>query len=101
MFWLPPGRFSTTTGWDQTFCRPCATARAMVSGEPPGVRGTMMRIGRSGKVCAPANEEIRARQPAHSNFFMRTLLGPHPEFTDPCIISPWGEEMTRDYCLCP
>src|SRR5712691_7545522 len=78
MFWLPPVRFSTTSGWDQTACNPCDSTRAMVSGEPPGGSGTMMRIGRSGKVCAPANEQIRARQPAHSNFFMRALLGPHP-----------------------
>src|SRR5437867_5000 len=60
MFWLPPGRFSTTTGWDQMFCRPSATARAMVSGEPPGVKGTMIRIGRSGKPCAAAIDAATA-----------------------------------------
>src|SRR5437879_11360762 len=54
MFWLPPGRFSTTTGWDQMFCSPAAIERAMVSGEPPDVNGTMIRIGRSGKPCAAA-----------------------------------------------
>src|SRR5437016_7973717 len=42
------------------FCRPSATARAMVSGEPPGVKGTMIRIGRSGKPCAAAIDAVTA-----------------------------------------
>src|SRR3989449_5032485 len=60
MFWLPPGRFSTTTGCGQTFCSPAAIERAMVSGEPPGVSGTMIRIGRSGKPCAAAIDAVTA-----------------------------------------
>src|ERR1700752_2466239 len=57
MFWLPPGRFSTTTGCGQTLCSPAAIERAMVSGEPPGVSGTMIRIARSGKPCAQARQD--------------------------------------------
>ena len=36
---------------------PARCARAMVSGEPPGVSGTMILTGRSGKPCAAANAE--------------------------------------------
>ena len=67
MFWLPPVRFSTTTGWLQTPRQPWATARAMVSGEPPGVSGTMILTGRSGKPCASANAENSASSPASSH----------------------------------
>src|SRR2546425_7847912 len=76
MFWLPPGRFSTTTGWDQMFCRPCATARAMVSGEPPGVSGTMIRIGRSGKPCAAAIDAATAS--AAQTIDRANTIGPLP-----------------------
>src|SRR5687768_12717213 len=63
MFWLPPVRFSTTAGWLQAPCRPWAMARAMVSGEPPGVSGTMILTGRSGNACASASELNRIRNP--------------------------------------
>src|SRR4051812_5013892 len=62
MFWLPPGRFSTTTGWLQTPWSPCDRIRASVSGEPPGVNGTTMRTGRSGKLCAAAIESCASRK---------------------------------------
>jgi hypothetical protein len=68
MFWLPPGRFSTTTGCGHTPCSPWAMARAMVSGEPPGVSGTMIRTGRSGYACAPAAVQAKARIAARSSF---------------------------------
>src|SRR5687767_3700550 len=68
MFWLPPGRFSTTTGCGH--CNPALSARAMVSGEPPGVSGTMMRTGLSGKPCAWATVETRAARPAASHLLM-------------------------------
>src|SRR6185295_9064829 len=54
MFWLPPVRFSTTTGCDHAAGSAWASVRASVSGEPPGGSGTMIRIGRSGKLCAAA-----------------------------------------------
>src|SRR5262245_14984087 len=66
MFWLPPVRFSTTTGWFQAPCRPWASARAMVSGDPPGVSGTMIRIGRSGKPCARPSDVNMIRNPVTS-----------------------------------
>ena len=74
MFWLPPGRFSTTTGCVQTPCSPAAMARAMVSGEPPGVSGTMIRTGRSGKPWADASAEKSAINPASSHL----ILNPPP-----------------------
>src|SRR5688572_3450972 len=70
MFWLPPVRFSTTTGCGQTPCRPCASVRAMVSGEPPGGSGTMIRTGRSGKPWASASVEISATNPASSHLIL-------------------------------
>src|SRR5712691_7282527 len=76
MFWLPPGRFSTTTGWAQTFCRPSATARAMVSGEPPGGNGTMIRTGRSGKPCAAAIDAVTAS--AAQTIHRANTVGPLP-----------------------
>src|SRR5438046_4574156 len=76
MFWLPPGRFSTTTGWDQMPCRPSATARAMVSGDPPGVSGTMIRIARSGKPCAAAIDAATAS--AAQTIDRANTIGPLP-----------------------
>src|SRR3954462_15178293 len=65
MFWLPPVRFSTTTGWLHTEPKPCAMLRAMVSGEPPGVSGTMIFTGRSGNPWArPTDEKRNRRRPA-------------------------------------
>src|SRR5258708_7193707 len=60
MFWLPPVLFSTTTGWFQLVCRLCASARAMVSGDPPGGSGTTMRTARSGNPWADATNEKSA-----------------------------------------
>src|SRR6185312_2634403 len=73
MFWLPPGRFSTTTGCGQTPCRPCAIARAIVSGEPPGVSGTMMRTGRSGKPCPQAKSGAKAKAQTDSHLVIGIL----------------------------
>src|SRR5687768_13009551 len=70
MFWLPPVRFSTTAGCVQTPCKPWASARAMVSGEPPGVSGTMILTGRSGKLCAAAIVEKSATNPASNHLVM-------------------------------
>src|SRR6185295_4102075 len=74
MFWLPPVRFSTTTGWVQTPDSPWAMARAIVSGEPPGVSGTMILTGRSGKPCAAANAENSAARAASSHRFMLSSM---------------------------
>src|SRR6185503_2306336 len=74
MFWLPPGRFSTTTGCGQTPCNPWAMARAMVSGEPPGVRGTMIRTARSGKLWAKLQTEKIASSPASRNLITPPIL---------------------------
>ena len=49
-----PGRFSITTGLLQSSASLAATTRAVVSIEPPGAVGTMMRTARSGKPCARA-----------------------------------------------
>src|SRR5436853_6182065 len=76
MFWLPPGRFSTTTGCGQTLCSPAAIERAMVSGEPPGVSGTMIRIGRSGKPCAAAIDAATAS--AAQTIDRANTIGPLP-----------------------
>src|SRR5882762_4210901 len=68
MFWLPPGLFSTTTGCDQVPCRSWAMARAIVSGEPPGVSGTMMRTGRSGNWASAASGRTAISAPASQRF---------------------------------
>src|SRR5215471_19916381 len=57
--WLPmlpdaPGRFSTTTGWPSRGARRSATKRAIMSGPPAGVNGTIRRIGWSGQAKAGA-----------------------------------------------
>ncbi len=53
---LPPGRFSTTTGWPQARESLSATRRATPSGPPPTGNGVMMRTGLVGKAgcCADA-----------------------------------------------
>ena len=55
MIVLPPGRFSTTTGWAQRSCSFWPTARAIRSVGPPVGNGTTMRTGLDGNVCAAAN----------------------------------------------
>src|SRR5262245_19993156 len=50
----PPGLLSMTTAWPSLPCRCCAKSRAMTSLGEPGVKGTMMRTGFAGKVCASA-----------------------------------------------
>src|SRR5215510_424203 len=82
MFWLPPGRFSTTTGCGQTPCRPWAIARAMVSGDPPGVSGTMIRIGRSGKPCPHPRSGRRVRATAASHL----IIGVSPVLRRPVYL---------------
>src|SRR5262249_19667142 len=47
-----PGRFSTTTGWDQTSCIFAASRRPTMSVAPPGGKGTIMRTGLVGNACA-------------------------------------------------
>jgi hypothetical protein len=44
----PPGLFSTITCWPNSRLRPSATMRALVSVDPPGVKGTTTRIGLDG-----------------------------------------------------
>src|SRR6478735_7664270 len=51
---LPPGRFSTTTGWPQARESLSATRRATPSGPPPTGNGVMMRTGLVGNCCAKA-----------------------------------------------
>src|SRR6185503_9996844 len=74
MFWLPPVRFSTTTGWVQTPDSAWAMARAMVSGEPPGVSGTTILTGRSGNPCAAANAENSVASPASNHLFILSSM---------------------------
>ncbi len=61
---LAPGRLSTTTGWPvrSSTCRPIS--RAVMSPEPPGAKGTMMRTGRVGQACARAAGDAAAARPA-------------------------------------
>ena len=50
---LPPGRFSTTTGWPQILAWSLsANSRAPMSAPAPGPNGTMNLTGRVGQVCA-------------------------------------------------
>src|SRR4051812_32013834 len=51
---LAPARFSITTGWPQCSLMRWPTKRAMRSVGPPGGNGTLMRIGRLGKLVAAA-----------------------------------------------
>jgi hypothetical protein len=51
---LPPGLFSTMTGWLNLTRRPSATNRADRSVMPAGGAGTSIRSGREGKDCAEA-----------------------------------------------
>src|SRR5258706_6030958 len=53
MFPDAPALFSTTTFCPRRFDRASATRRRLVSVTPPGAKGTIRRIGRSG-YCAPA-----------------------------------------------
>lgn len=46
---LAPARFSTVTVWPVRSAMRVATVRAMVSTEPPGAKGTMIRTGRAGQ----------------------------------------------------
>src|SRR3982751_2183387 len=98
MFWLPPVRFSTTTGCFHVSWRFCASVRAMVSGEPPGGSGTMIFTGRSGKVCAIAADANTAASRASQRFtFPPRLLQrgvylvKHPEYDECPLISPEEE----------
>src|SRR4029079_14058209 len=57
MMALAPGRFSTMPGWPQSSPIFCASVRACRSIPEPAACGTMMRMGRFGKlsaVCATA-----------------------------------------------
>src|SRR5215470_16539944 len=56
-----PGLFSITTDWPQTSCRRLPTRRAVVSVEPPGVKGTTMRTVFEGQLMpAPRAREERS-----------------------------------------
>src|SRR5690349_20277329 len=59
---LAPGLFSTTKGWPVLSSMYLPTSRAVMSPDPPGANGTMMRIALAGKVsaCARAFEVGRA-----------------------------------------
>src|SRR5512145_1049109 len=60
-----PGRLSTITCWPRVSVSFIAIARAVMSGCPPGVKPTTMRIGRFGKLdtasdfCAAAAEDTQ------------------------------------------
>src|SRR5262245_33171625 len=56
-----PGRFSTTTGWDQTSCIFAASRRPTMSVAPPGGKGTIMRTGLVGNACAVPTKKRTAR----------------------------------------
>jgi hypothetical protein len=45
---LPPGRFSTITGWPNSMLTLVLTSRTEISETPPGAYGTITRIGRAG-----------------------------------------------------
>ena len=48
----PPGRFSTTTGWFQTFGRRSASSRMPISVPLPGPSVRISLTGRCGQLCA-------------------------------------------------
>src|SRR5262245_18011837 len=51
MMAFAPPRLSMTSGWPSTFSTSFAMIRALASVAPPGGKGTMRRIGRSGQAC--------------------------------------------------
>src|SRR6218665_1328032 len=53
---LPPGLFSTVTGWPASSPMLLAKSRAVMSVPLPGGNGTMKRIGRDGKAGVCAND---------------------------------------------
>src|SRR5207253_5047920 len=95
-----PGLFSITTDWPQTSCRRLPTRRAVVSVEPPGVKGTMMCTGLAGQatLAAKAREaamEGAARLAAASpTKRRRSSMGAPPLATViarlPRVVSEWG-----------
>ncbi|MNU94689.1 hypothetical protein D3C71_846780 [compost metagenome] len=60
---LPPGRFSTTTGWPQARESLSATRRATPSGPPPTGNGVMMRTGLVGKAAGCCAEAVSGSRP--------------------------------------
>src|SRR6218665_100574 len=58
---LPPGLFSTVTGWPASSPMLLAKSRAVMSVPLPGGNGTMKRIGRDGKAGVCANDGMPAR----------------------------------------
>src|SRR5512134_2785801 len=63
MIVLPPGRFSTTTGWPHASVSLGPIRRAWMSAGPPGANGTIKRIGFAGYCCAkdtPADNDAIA-----------------------------------------
>src|SRR5712691_10449728 len=73
-----PGRFSITTGLLYLACILSATTRAVVSIEPPGAVGTMMRTVRSGKACAPPLAQMAATSRAPPARAHRSISSPPP-----------------------
>src|SRR5688500_15898279 len=57
---LAPALLSITTGWFQRLRISSPTIRARTSGPLPGVKGTMMKIGRSDRRCADAGPATSA-----------------------------------------
>ena len=53
-----PGRLSTSTCWPHMRVRRSVMRRAMMSGDPPAGKGTMMRMGFAGNSCAPASVQV-------------------------------------------
>ena len=75
MFWLPPVRFSTTTGCFHVSCRCDARVRAIVSGEPPGGSGTTIRSGRSGYWAAAQHDASASAAPISQRFTFPPVCG--------------------------
>jgi hypothetical protein len=58
---LPPGRFSTITGWPHRAERPSATSRAITSFTPPAGVETIRRTGALGKLRSKAGAAVEAQ----------------------------------------
>ena len=73
---LPPGRFSTTTGWPQARPSLSATRRDRPSGPPPTGKGLMMREDLVGHLalCAKLGDATAAAIAPSANAALRRLM---------------------------
>src|SRR5688572_31493245 len=67
-----PVRFSMTTGWPQSCASLAPITRGRKSDGPPGLNGTMMRTGRTGKSCAIAHDAVSSNV---ASAIRKTLIG--------------------------